>query len=68
MMALKKQSGLFLLALILSFPTTAMAWSLDSESTLDSIPRFFCQFVSAASGEGESSKKNEEEEEEPDCD
>ena len=69
-MALKKQSGIVLLALILTIPATAMAWSLDNESTLDSIARGFCQIASAASGEDESSKKKEEEEEEeePDCD
>jgi len=68
MMTLKKPSGIFLLALMLFVPATTMAWSLGNESTLDSVPRVFCQFVSAASGEGESNKKEEEEEEEPDCD
>ena len=67
-MATKKQSGIVLLVLMLSIPAAAMAWSLENESTLDSIPRVFCQFVSAASAEDESNKnKEKEEEEEPDC-
>ena len=70
MMALKKEFGVFLLALVFIAPNTAMAWFGDGESELNSIPQYFCQFISAETSEDGTEKKKveEEEEEEPDCD
>jgi len=70
MMTMKNEFAVFLLAVVLLAPTTAMAWHGGGESETKSIPQYFCQFITATSEDetGQKQEEDEEEDEEPDCD
>ncbi len=71
---MKNEFAVFLLAVVLLAPITAMAWFAGGETESKSIPQYFCQFVTATSEDETGQKQadeedeDEDEDEEPDCD
>lgn len=69
---MKNEFAVFLLAVVLLAPTTAMAWFAGGETESKSIPQYFCQVITATSedetGQKQADEEDEDEDEEPDCD